>query len=988
MRVFIFFILCAFGIPAYTQQFNFVNYSIEDGLPQSQVTDILQDRFGYLWIGTETGLSRFDGIQFVNFSTDDGLPDNEIDKIYLDESGSVWIATPKGIAKYTNRIFESYPFSDSLNTEYRINDLCEINEQLFIAADEGLMIFHNSDFRFVEDNIDQFGSIRSLVNSGDTILFCGTKSGLFQFKNDHFVRFENAELDSVNISDLFLRKNELLISTYGHGLIQFNLETNWVTRNSLPVNRIRSIHANGNSVVCATKNGCIEIDTAEVNHYTVNNGLNFENIRSVFIDREGNIWLGSDGKGLFKLTGKSVTYFTKKDGLSSDAVMSVSQDQAGIYYFGTYDAGVTIWTKDSLRHETKILNLELKNSTIWITLNTVNGKCFIGSSEGIDVLGSGAALTDHPATNINSKIRSLVYLNDSTFLAGGSEGIFKISDREQKIFIRDLDVNKMVVANGEIYCAANTGLFKTDLSGNYKIIELPENNVKSAAMDRLGNLWIGTNSSGVFVLKKDGGIFPFVLDRTDSKSKTILGIICDQSGDMWISTMNGVYQILLNEEGENDFSINHFGRAEGLITLECNQNALYEDRENFIWVGTSEGLVRINPSMNDELFRFRKPEMIITGVRLFMEDFEYSSFDNLMNNETGVPQSITFPYNKNHLTFDFIGINLKDPQGVKYEYRLLGAEEFWSPLTADNYATYSFISHGEYDFEVRAINASGNWSEISRMHIIILPPFWLTWWFILLAITGGIIILILIFRARIKVITQKQENERLEFKNRLLFLEQQSLNASMNRHFIFNSLNSIQYFINSSNKLAANKYLTSFAKLIRKNLDSSQANNFIVTLKEELERIELYLSLEKMRFEGKFEYITEIDDDIETESIEIPSMILQPFVENSIIHGVLPLERKGTIRLRIYMEFDFLVFEVIDDGIGIDDSLAMKKNRKADDAHESMGIEITNRRIDLLRKLTGENLMIIGPFQINNEEGKSLGTKVIIKIFVSKNETE
>lgn len=988
MRFFLFSILSFIGISAYAQQFNFVNYSIEDGLPQSQVTDILQDRFGYLWIGTETGLSRFDGIQFVNFSTDDGLPDNEIDKIYLDENGKVWIATPKGIAKYSNYTFESFPFSDSLNLEYRINDLSEINGELFIAADEGLIVFRESDFVFVEDDAEKFGSIRSLVNSGDSVLFCGTKSGLFQFKNDLFTKFENVEFDSVNISDLVVRKNELLISTYGDGLIEYNLETSLLTRIKLPVNRIRAIHANGNSVVCATKNGCIEIDSGQVNHYTVNNGLNFENIRSAFIDREGNIWLGSDGKGLFKLTGKSVTYFTKKDGLSSDAVMSISQDKQGTYYFGTYDAGVTIWSKDSVQTVIRILNLELKNSTIWITLSTKDGKCIIGSSEGIDVMGNGSILANHPAAKTDSKIRSIIYLNDSTFLAGGADGIFEISEASQKSFISDLDVNKMVIGDNIIYAATNTGLFKSDLSGKYEIIELPENNVKSVALDKLGNLWIGTNSSGVFVLKKDGGIFPFVLDRTDSKSKTILGIICDKSGDIWISTMNGVYQIMLNEEGENDFSINHFGKAEGMITLECNQNALYEDKENFIWVGTSEGLVRINPSLNDDLFRFRKPEMIITGVRLFMEDFDYSLFDNLLNDETGVPQSITLPYNKNHLTFDFIGINLKDPQGVKYEYRLLGAEEYWSPLTADNYATYSFISHGEYDFEVRAINASGNWSEVARMHIIILPPFWRTWWFILLAIAGGIVILILIFRARIKVITQRQENERLEFKNRLLFLEQQSLNASMNRHFIFNSLNSIQYFINSSNKLAANKYLTSFAKLIRKNLDSSQANNFIVTLKEELERIELYLSLEKMRFEGKFDYVTDIDDDIETEAIEIPSMILQPFVENSIIHGVLPLERKGLIQLKIYMEFDFLVFEVIDDGIGIDDSLALKKNKKADETHESMGMEITNRRIDLLRKLTGENLMIIGPFQVNNEEGKSLGTKVIIKIFVPKNELD
>jgi sensor histidine kinase YesM len=203
----------------------------------------------------------------------------------------------------------------------------------------------------------------------------------------------------------------------------------------------------------------------------------------------------------------------------------------------------------------------------------------------------------------------------------------------------------------------------------------------------------------------------------------------------------------------------------------------------------------------------------------------------------------------------------------------------------------------------------------------------------------------------------------------------------MNRHFIFNSLNSIQYFINSSDKRSANKYLSSFAKLIRKNLDSSTANNFIVTLQEEVDRIELYLTLEKMRFQEKFDYELNVSSSIDAEGIEIPSMILQPFVENAIIHGVLPLEVKGHIFINIFEELGDIIFEVIDDGVGIDNTLNNKKASIAGD-HESKGMEITNRRIELLRKLTGENLLIIGPFQMNDESGKTLGTKVIIKMGV------
>jgi sensor histidine kinase YesM len=158
-----------------------------------------------------------------------------------------------------------------------------------------------------------------------------------------------------------------------------------------------------------------------------------------------------------------------------------------------------------------------------------------------------------------------------------------------------------------------------------------------------------------------------------------------------------------------------------------------------------------------------------------------------------------------------------------------------------------------------------------------------------------------------------------------------------------------------------------------------------VTLQEEVDRIQLYLSLEKMRFQEKFDYVLDVSSSIDTEGIEIPSMILQPFVENAIIHGVLPLERKGLITVRIFNEFGDIVFEVIDNGTGIDNTLKNKKVSVAGD-HESKGMEITNRRIELLRKLTGDNLLIVGPFQMNDSEGNCQGTKVIIKMGVPSDE--
>lgn len=987
MRYFLFSVGFFASSILFSQRYNFVNYSLEEGLPQSQVTDICQDRFGYLWIGTETGLSRFDGIEFKNFSTDDGLPDNEIDKLFLDSHNKLWIATPKGIAQYTKSGFTAYPFSHDHVKEYSVNDFAEFDGVLHMAADEGVLRFVNDSIELIVLNEETTIPIRAVININDTTLICATRSGLYRFNGTNFSVDDHSQLANLNMSDLVLRGQQLFISTYGSGLIILDLNTGETRTIETPINRIRSIYGTSDAILCATKNGAIEITHNSMFHYNLSNGLIFENIRSVFIDREQNIWLGTDGKGLLKLTGKSIISYTKADGLSSDAVMSISQNKAGNFYFGTYDAGVTKWYNAADSLSAIVYSDQLKNSTVWVTQVDEQNNCWLGTSGGVDIIGHNGLVVENELTNSAlSKTRAILFLSDSVKLIGGSDGIAMWNEKTLQPLYTDLnlDVNKIVRTKDNIYIASTTGLFIARIEGalgKAELFELPENNVRSVTVDDQENIWIGTNSNGIYVLTKAGDLYPFELDYSDTRSRTILGLITDASGGIWVSTLNGVYQIIFQSEDQRSFHINHFGYAEGLITLECNQNAIFEDVDHTIWVGTSEGLVQINPKLNDDLFRFRKPELLITGVRLFMDEFDYGDYNYSENPQSGVPLSITFPYNKNHLTFDFIGLHLKDPEGVKYQYRLRGAEENWSPVTTNRYATYSFIDHGEYDFEVRATNNSGEWSEISRMQVIILPPFWLTWWFILLMIILGAALIVVIFQIRIRALKQKQDNEKLGYKNRLLFLEQQSLNASMNRHFIFNSLNSIQYFINSSNKLAANKYLTSFAKLIRKNLDSSQANNFIVTLKEEIERIGLYLSLEKMRFEGKFEYEIDLADNIDTESIEIPSMILQPFVENSIIHGVLPMDRKGKILIRIYLEFGFLVLELTDDGMGIDKSLNLKKTSK-DHSHDSMGMEITNRRIDLIRKLTGENLMIIGPFQINDPAGNSLGTKVIIKINV------
>jgi LytS/YehU family sensor histidine kinase len=238
-------------------------------------------------------------------------------------------------------------------------------------------------------------------------------------------------------------------------------------------------------------------------------------------------------------------------------------------------------------------------------------------------------------------------------------------------------------------------------------------------------------------------------------------------------------------------------------------------------------------------------------------------------------------------------------------------------------------------------------------------------------------ILVGLWYNRSRVLKARREKEMFEMRNRMLALEQQSLNSSMNRHFIFNALNSIQYYINRQDRLAANKYLSDFARLIRKNLDSSQDN--LTTLGDEIERLEIYLRLEHMRFKDKFEYTVEVDPALSRDRIKVPAMLIQPFLENSIWHGLLPKDdgEVGRLTVRFCLVNGHVELEIMDNGIGIENSL---KQKTGADHHISKGMEITQSRIDLIKKSTGKTIELIGPEDIRGLDGRSKGTIVKIKL--------
>jgi hypothetical protein len=338
-----------------------------------------------------------------------------------------------------------------------------------------------------------------------------------------------------------------------------------------------------------------------------------------------------------------------------------------------------------------------------------------------------------------------------------------------------------------------------------------------------------------------------------------------------------------------------------------------------------------------------------------------SVVSNHQSLDLGAPNFILEPNSRN-ITLNYSAIDFKNRR-ITYRYRLK-PDENWSE-TKNRRLELSSLEPGKYTFEVSAKSQDSQWSEPARINFILEKHFWQTWWFLLLMLAIGAYLLYFI-AVRITKRQKNKEQEQLLLKNKILMLEQQALQAMMNPHFVFNVMNSIQHYINTQNTSSANKVLTGFAKLIRKNLEICTKS--YINLAEEIDYLNLYLSLEKNRFGEKFIYHISIDDEIDREETLVPSMLLQPYIENAIWHGIMPLEEGGKLDIIIdQKDEEYLWIKIVDNGVGIRNSLANKHS-----AHVSKGMTLTQERINLLNKIAAK------PIQLFVEQNGEKGTTVTI----------
>lgn len=989
------------------QQYTFRNYSVEEGVAQSQVYCLLQDSRGYLWLGTRGGgISRFDGMSFKTYSTKDGLCNNYVWSIKEDEQHNLWIATNNGLSKFNGMKFENF-YPEGNQKAVSVQDfVIEHPNEIVLATQAGMYLFKNRRFSNLNDQLHVQKQAYYTICKINNEYWCGNGDGLsiLSTQHDQFRLEKNTVLfGEKKVAINVIRKdamNQVWIGTYGDGVfvVKKNQLIKYAPNTLLDHQTILDIYqdANQNIWFATLSNGACQANLISntLNWITEHEGLSNNHIRSVIQDRSGNYWLGTSGGGVCNYFGKQFVHFDTHAGLGGNFIYSIYKDSRNRLWIGTSGNGLTVL--DSSRFQIFNGSNGFANVKVKAIIEDNHGNIYFGTDGNGTYMLADSTFISLPQFG-TMYIRGFAKdVQGNIWMATAGNGLFKITPSgengmnmivqhytTQEGLLHDRLTCVMINQRQQIvYGTESNGIgFMQDDSVRKTAITvnegLPSNSIRSLCEDRKGNLWIGTAGDGIACYVLNG--MNYVKRNNDYnsslKSNNIYLLSCDASNHLFVGSETGIDDLEL-DSNKRVVKTKHYSKGEGFLGIETCQNSVFAEADGTIWFGTINGLSKFNPG--SKVKNAHEPITTINNVRLFYNALDTQKYRHCISDWNRITH-LELPYNKNHLTFDFTGINLSNPDAVLYQWKLENSDEEWSPPTTQHTVTYSNIPPGHYIFNVRACNEDGVWNKTpATFSFTILTPLWKKPWFLGVCGLAFLSILYFLYRRRIASIKQKAkaQQEQLQLEKELSELEHKALRLQMNPHFLFNALNSIQSLIGTNNEQEARYYLAKFSSLMRQILDNSRAST--IALQEEIHTLENYLLIEKFCNGNRFDYHIEIDPEIELDYVKIPPMLLQPFVENSIKHGLRYLkERKGIIHVSFSEVGNYIECTVVDNGIGRKQAEIMNKQGK-ETYHTSTALRVIQERLDLLKG--NEEVKPIQIIDLYNEKNEATGTKVIILI--------
>jgi len=977
------------------QHFSLRYYNVNDGLPTVAATGVYQDKYGYLWVGNSGGISRFDGRQFANYGVADGLSMLGGTANLHDSRERLWITSAYGMAQFKNNKIITYPTSDYQNYLYVFHYLETKDGQIWAATSRGVYQFADTVWNKISlcpgfennpcrnivgitgelyvnysNNIvcrdktghwrhiaarREYNSIFNSLSVQNNQVLVSTDKNIYLVRDHRLVPIYRKNISNGNYFSYFVdSKRRLWLA--GEDLFKVSEPGDWQHLSDLPDQHGYHSFINGDSshnIWSSTNEGLVRIRERDYTIINRNSRGPLYGIYNAIALADNRLLLSSGSKtGIQLFANNNFKQIMPPQGPGNQ---NYYWDPIDAYAFDDKnDLWMTTRFKKLLRFDGKklqdfsgILHLKTDEFIYDFAYSKTRKKFFICADSTL-FYGDATKLSTFIPRNTGRPIvkptRLLELKNGAMLLYIARKGVFWIDKTDNLVSLikeTGADGGKNRVHLGVIFYAGAANSF-----------------------------WITVTGLGIYEYGFTGNGRPFLKNHLSTmdglQNDNVLSLTHDRQNRLWVATVTGLDILQTNKGGY--WEVFNYVKNQDLTISVTDYERLISDTAGNIWLSSPQKIIKFNTA--NIILRKEKPRIIIEKVALAFKETDWSKLADSLYSYYQLPYDPALNYNQNSLGIFFNAADLSaSNSNPEYSYKLLPLETAWSIPSKAKSVSFAQLPAGTYQFMVRAKDNASGWSRPAVFRFTIKPPFWAQWWFRAAIIGIASFIVIIVFRTRITKIKRDAFIE-----NQLKELEMKALKAQMNPHFIYNALNSIQALVANDKKTEGIHYIGSFSRLLRQVLDNSENN--VISLDKELESIGLYIQLEALRLDMQLQYKKNVPENIVPEFEKIPPLILQPFVENALWHGLSRKEGEKEVIITVNANDDWLLCDIKDNGVGRAKAQEWKSHTEM--LHQSKAIEITRKR--LIDFNDDDSVSPIEFFDLYDNDNMPAGTHVTVRI--------
>lgn len=750
------------------QRFPFFNLKVENGLVQSQATSLAQDKFGNLWIGTLGGLSRYDGKKIKNYTLSDGLISNNIVDIEFIAGGQLLISTGKSVQRFDGKNFTEI-FLPSKKPVPLTNQFCQVKNGTVFCLQNGILCALNlKENTIIPTNLKE--TITTINYTEKGLMAANNKGIIYQLdENNGLVKSTLARSADTNLivlkifedskKKLWLLCNKGLYHKKGAIIEAYVLNH----KQAIAVSLLSATEDNIGQIWFGSAVGAFRLRDSSISYFNQKNGLSNNLIYDALKDKEGNIWLSTDGEGVFRYSGGPFISLDENFGLPNKQVTGITGSEDGSIFFSSYQGKISTY---KLGGQLMVIDApQIQQDIITAICYQKEKGLWIGTrSSGLFLRTNNGKIAKHELPQIkgnNGNITTLYCDNQNRLLAGLSSDMLCFSG--DKITFCNLDqLSPVCITNiGEdsSLIATNSGfyLFAKGNTTKWKPKDIFDS-VVAQCMTMSGTvLYIGTTERGIISYDLGTKNLKNYNTKNGLSSDFIYNILKDENGSIWAGTGMGICKVSTNEKGETKITV--YGKANGVLGLESNSNAAFADSLGHIWFGTTEGVSCFFPTAKPT--KAKAISVALESVKLFGG----KNIDtNLYLRNTGwygIPEALKLPYRLNNISFAFQAITLSPTEKIVYRYKLEGADATWSEWSEENTINFSALEPGNYTLHVMCkINNEIQNQVALKYSFVIATPFHKSIWFVVCIIALAILtgVLLQYFRNKRKLNRLRRED--------------------------------------------------------------------------------------------------------------------------------------------------------------------------------------------------------------------------------------